>query len=178
MDALPAELLPHRAAIVREYQYQFGIPAPLPLAAAQMAQESGFNPDAKSRTGARGLLQFMPRTADQVGTDIGWPAEPSNPAWAIRAGAYYLRQLYDQVDYPSDCDKFGAALSAYNGGMGWHNRRRAKAADPMDFWNSVRPINPGITPGNQRENETYPQRIVYTLQARFRQMGGRMVCIE
>lgn len=178
MDALPPELLIHRPAIVREYQYRFGIPAPLPLAAAQMKQESDFNANAVSRTGAKGLLQFMPRTADDVGKQLGAPANPVDPTWAIRAGAYYLRQLYGQVDYPTSCDRFGAALSAYNGGLGWHNRRRAKAADPQDFWGSVRKINPGITPGNQRENETYPERIVYLLQARFRLMGGRLICIS
>lgn len=178
MDALPAELLPHRSQIVREAQFRFGIPAPLAAIAAQIAQESGFDATANSRVGARGLLQIMPKTADFIGESIGERGDPADPQWAIRAGVWYMRYLYDRVAYQRECDRYGAALSAYNGGLGWHNRRQAAARDPQDFWGSVRTINPGITAANQRENERYSWRIVYTLQARFRAMGGKLVCIS
>lgn len=178
MDALPPEVAVYRNAIVREAQFRFGIPAPAALFAAQIKQESDYNPDARSRVGALGLMQFMPRTARWAGEELGSPASPLDPLWAIRAGVFYVRWLFDRVNYPRECDRFGAALSAYNGGLGWHDKRRAQAADPDDFWGSVRTINPGIAPGNQTENERYPQRIIYGLQARFRAIGGRLVCIE
>jgi soluble lytic murein transglycosylase-like protein len=167
----------HRAAIVRETQFRFGIPAPSAALAAQIAQESGYNPLAKSPVGASGLLQFMPATGKWVGEVLGEPAQPTDPQWAIRAGVWYMRHLYDQVSYTRDCDRYGAALSSYNGGLGWHNKRRAAAANKQDFWGSVAGINPGITASNQRENYEYPRRIIYERQVKYRAIGGRLVCI-
>lgn len=178
IDALPVEVLPYRAAIVREAQFRFGIPAPVAVMAGQIAQESAFNPSARSRVGALGLNQFMPRTAQWAGEQLGVPAAPLSPEWAIRAGVFYMRWLFDRVSYPTECDRYGAALSAYNGGLGWHDKRQRMAAEPLDFWGSVRLVNPGITAANQRENEEYPKRIIYGHQARFRALGGRLICIS
>jgi soluble lytic murein transglycosylase-like protein len=182
MDAMPPlpAVLMHRAAITRAAQFRFGIPAPVALLAATMHQESNGRLDVVSRTGATGPYQFMPATATWVASQLGNTAQANDPSWAIPAAAWYISYLYKAVApaYADDCRRFGAALSAYNGGLGWHNRRRAKAGDPSDFWNSVRLVNPGITPGNQRENAEYPQRIVYDLQARYRILGGRLICIS
>lgn len=69
-------------------------------------QESGGNPNAVSRSGALGLMQFMPATARSFGID------PLDPKQAVDAAAQYLSQ---QVD------AFGSielALAAYNAGPG------------------------------------------------------------
>jgi soluble lytic murein transglycosylase-like protein len=177
-DALPPAALVHRPAIVRSAQFYYGIPAPVPVIAAQIMQESQFNPSAQSGAGAQGLMQFMPSTAKWAGPASGaGAAQPFNAAWAIRAGVWYDRYLYDRVPYAADCDKWGAALSAYNGGLGWHAKRQARAQDPSDFWNEVRFINPGITPANQRENQSYPERIVLRWQPLFA-TWGRTVCLD
>ena len=42
---------------------------PLEVFAAQIAAESGWDPDAVSPAGARGIAQFMPATWDQYGID-------------------------------------------------------------------------------------------------------------
>ena len=174
-EALLVAAMTLRAPLTREVQLHFGIPAPVAVFAAQIAQESAFDPRAKSPVGARGLLQFMPKTAAWVQDFVG-VGSPDDPAWSLRAGVWYMRHLFDRVRYASECHKWGAALSAYNGGIGWHNRRQAIARDPADFWGSVRIVNPGITSANQRENERYSQRIVYTLQPHFAPLGGRKVC--
>jgi len=178
VDALPAQVLLHRPAIVREAQFRFGVPAPAAAITAQIAQESAFDPKARSGVGASGLLQIMPATGKWIGEQLGTPAAPLDPQWAIRAGVWYMRYLYDRADYIKECDRYGAALSSYNGGLGWHNKRRAVAANKQDFWWSVRQINPGITAANQRENFEYPYRIIYDRQAKYRAIGGRMVCIK
>lgn len=72
--------------------------------AAQIEQESGWNPAAKSSAGARGLGQFMPATARQVGVN------PLDPLASLDASAKYMRKLVD---------KFGSedvARQAYNAG--------------------------------------------------------------
>lgn len=77
------------------------------LLAAQLKQESGFNPRAVSSAGAQGIAQFMPGTARAVGL-----RDPFDPVQAINAQAKLMKQLLSQ---------FGSvqlALAAYNAGPG------------------------------------------------------------
>ena len=75
------------------------------LLGAQLYQESGFNPFARSAAGARGIAQFMPATAQQYGLADSYDATAS-----IDAQAHLMRDLLRQ---------FGSvplALAAYNAG--------------------------------------------------------------
>ena len=60
------------------------------LVVSQMYQESGFEPQRVSFAGAEGLLQVLPRTAQEVGEDPNRLAEPDV---GIRAGVRYLGGL-------------------------------------------------------------------------------------
>ena len=79
-----------------------------------MRQESGFDPDAASPVGARGLMQLMPATALAVARrigDAGSAAALRDPAANMRLGVAYLAGLLEQ---------FGGALplaaAGYNAG--------------------------------------------------------------
>jgi hypothetical protein len=77
------------------------------LLAAQLYQESRFNPFARSPAGAQGIAQFMPGTARAMGLD-----DPFDANRAIDAQAHLMRDLLRQ---------FGSvplALAAYNAGPG------------------------------------------------------------
>jgi len=76
------------------------------LLAAVAKVESGFDPGAVSRAGARGLMQFMPATAAGMGID------PMDPAQAVDGAARYLST---QLNRFGSLDK---ALAAYNAGPG------------------------------------------------------------
>ena len=105
------------------------------LIVAQIYQESHLNPWAKSRAGARGLMQLLPRTARSLGVkDI------YNPVENINAGVQHLKNLYEHYDSVSGEDRLLISLAAYNTGQGhiWDARRLAKRKnlDP-DRWESL-----------------------------------------
>lgn len=85
------------------------------LLAAQMYQESGFNPKARSWVGATGVMQIMPRTARQVGVT----GDLRDPETNIRAGARYLDWLRDRFEEDlSVQDRTWFTLASFNAGVG------------------------------------------------------------
>lgn len=78
---------------------------PVVIKAVIMA-ESGFNPRAVSRAGARGLMQLMPRTAGSLGVEDAF-----DPRANILGGTRYLKKLLQRFD-----GNLELALAAYNAG--------------------------------------------------------------
>jgi soluble lytic murein transglycosylase-like protein len=73
---------------------------------AVISAESGYNPFARSRAGAVGLMQLMPATAKRYGAK-----NRMDPAQNIKAGVRYLRALMTMFD-----NDLELALAAYNAG--------------------------------------------------------------
>ena len=71
-----------------------------------IATESGFNPNAVSAKGARGLMQLMPATAQRLGVRNSFDPEQN-----IRAGVRHFRSLMDMFNNNLDL-----SLAAYNAG--------------------------------------------------------------
>jgi soluble lytic murein transglycosylase-like protein len=94
-------------------------------------QESYYNPTARSRVGATGLMQIMPPTGKEIAARLRIPfgeKRLENPEVNIRLGTYYLKSLINT---------FGGnvylAVASYNGGQGNVARwRRAAPGKPMD----------------------------------------------
>ncbi|WP_299591879.1 transporter substrate-binding domain-containing protein [uncultured Microbulbifer sp.] len=85
------------------------------LIVAQMWQESSFNPKAESPVGAQGLLQVMPRTAEEV----GYPPPLFEPKRGIEAGVKYLNWIRKRLDPGISLEnKLWFSLAAYNAGIG------------------------------------------------------------
>lgn len=96
-----------------------GVPVALFLGLVQ--QESAWNPNALSPTGAYGLAQLEPGTASQLGVN------PYDPASNLAGGARYLRQQYDAFGNWKD------ALGAYNAGPAkWAKVIAGTAAAPSE----------------------------------------------
>lgn len=86
------------------------------LIAAQCYQESGFDPNAVSWAGARGLMQIMPATAQHLGLAAD---RMYSPADNISAAAKYIRELNGQFsEIRSREERIKFVLAAYNGGAG------------------------------------------------------------
>lgn len=75
------------------------------LVKAVIHAESAFDPDARSRRGAGGLMQLMPVTAHRMGV-----ADRFNPAQNILGGTRYLKDLMERF---GDVE---LAVAAYNAG--------------------------------------------------------------
>ncbi len=93
--------------LVVEEAMNHRVPPSLALAVAKV--ESDFQPQAKSKAGAQGVMQIMPKTAR---TEFGVNAKQLwNPRTNIRLGMKFLKQLHRQYG-----GRWDLALSHYNGG--------------------------------------------------------------
>lgn len=97
------------------YTLPDGVVGDAALLLATIRQESGFEAEALSSAGARGMMQLMPATARETAQQLGMPyqgeASLTDPAVNLRLGSAYLKQMLE---------RFGAsptvALAAYNAG--------------------------------------------------------------
>lgn len=90
---------------------------PVEVVAAQLNQESQWDPNATSPVGAEGIGQFMPETWDAYGEG----GDPRNPDDAIPAYGRYMADLKEQVQpiAGDDADELvRLTLAAYNAGPG------------------------------------------------------------
>jgi membrane-bound lytic murein transglycosylase D len=90
--------------------------------------ESGFNPRAVSRVGAKGLWQFMAPTARLYGLRVDrWVDERLDPEKSTVAAAAYLRDLHTRYG------SWELAQAAYNAGAVTVDRAVRKTGS-TDFW--------------------------------------------
>lgn len=140
-----------------------------PLVYAIARQESGFNPGAVSRVGARGLLQLMPATAQRTARAVGLPFDArrltSDPAYNAQLGAAHLRELTDLYN-----GSYILTFAAYNAGPGrvreWLQRYgdpRTGQIDPVD-WVELIPFT---------ETRNYVMRVMENVQVYRARMAGR-----
>ncbi len=95
----------------------------------QCEKESSFNPAAVNKTsGAIGLFQFMPATAQE------WGFDPSDPQQAIIGWGKYMTWLLNR--FGGDVDQ---ALAAYNWGYG-RMKRLLGSMGPGDKWQEHLPL--------------------------------------
>lgn len=175
---VPFAALQHQGPLRREAQRVWGLDAPVATFAAQLHQESRWNPSARSPVGASGLAQFMPSTAAWISTLDGELAStaPTNPRWAIRALVVYDLWLYQRIRLGNNqapgagCQRMAYTLASYNGGLGWTYKRQALSQRPDVCLGDTCTINPGITAAAQRENEHYP-RAIFAIEPAYTRWG-------
>ena len=180
-QTIPPTAESHKRDLTRTSRAVFGMGAPVATLAAQIHQESGWRPDARSWAGARGLAQFMPTTAAGIGRLYPelTPVNEFDPRWALKAQSLLMRDLVRQFGPGSAnaCEAWCYAATAYNGGPGWTRKRISLSDTPRRCFGATSRINPGIRGAAQRENEAYPERILLLLEPAYIEAGwGLGVC--
>ncbi|MFI5309056.1 MAG: lytic transglycosylase domain-containing protein [Polyangiales bacterium] len=75
--------------------------------------ESQFQPKARSKSGANGLMQLMPRTGREVARQLGRSYAPYDAEFNIHAGTFYFARMVERFQ-----GDVRLALVAYNAGPG------------------------------------------------------------
>ncbi|MBW1669731.1 MAG: transglycosylase SLT domain-containing protein [Deltaproteobacteria bacterium] len=130
----------------------------------QAVAESRLKPEAKSKVGARGLMQIMPRTFEEIKRRShtvkgNW----KQPRWNIAAGIYYDRMLWNgfKARRPFK-DRVNFMFGAYNAGK--RNILRAqkiarKQKINENLWRSVEKCLPRVTGRRSKETINYVKKI-------------------
>ncbi|MBU1286903.1 MAG: lytic transglycosylase domain-containing protein [Alphaproteobacteria bacterium] len=145
-----------------------------PLMLALSRQESEMNPNAVSHAGARGLMQFMPATAQREARMQGLPFRTSwltdDPGYNMTLGGQHLDTLLSQFK-----GSYIMTAAAYNAGPSrpkqWiedYGDPRTGQVDPVD-WVEFIPFS---------ETRNYVQRVLENTQVYRQRLAGTPVDIE
>ena len=108
-----------------------------PLVYALTRTESGFDSQAISPAGARGLMQLMPVTANFIARNQGISGAAGNPSANLALGQGYIHYLGEQ---PGINENLLAILASYNAGpnaaAGWYNALQ-QDSDPLVFIETI-----------------------------------------
>lgn len=131
--------LPKYKKIIMEESAKYGLD--WKLVAAVIYQESHFNPNARSFTNVRGIMQVTTVTAQEMGIQ-----NRLNPHQSIKAGIKYLDKMVHNFEYfDDDYEKLLFALASYNVGYG-HVQDAMILAKNMDLdgtkWQNIKQTLP------------------------------------
>lgn len=113
---------------------------------AQAIAESGLNPKAKSKSGARGLMQILPSTYEEIQEKNPHMQDMDSPRWNIAAGIYYDRLLYKRWQSPPPGrERLYFAFGSYNAGYTRIKNTFQKLDPPEPAWEHVESHVPGQT---------------------------------
>jgi soluble lytic murein transglycosylase len=140
-----------------------------PLLLAIVRQESGFETDAVSPVGARGLMQLMPATAASIASKMQLPYSAerltADALYNVLLGRTYLEQMIDDFG-----GSYALAIAAYNAGPGRVRQWLHEFGDPrghdieMVDWIEMIPFT---------ETRTYVQHVLENLQIYRIQSGNQ-----
>ena len=129
---------------------------------AQGFAESGLKPTATSWVGARGIMQLMPSTYQEIASHRPEFGPIDQPEWNIAAGVMHDRYLWDlwrkDID---DGERHHFMFASYNAGEGTITRALgvARQNGGLPAWSSIELIAPSVTRWRYTETLGYVRRI-------------------
>jgi membrane-bound lytic murein transglycosylase F len=130
---------------------------------AQGMAESDLTPGARSRVGARGIMQLMPSTYGQIKSALPKFGAIDDPEWNIAAGILHDRDLWTLwgKDVP-ESERWAFMFASYNAGEGtiMRARRTASAAKLDDSrWPAIESVAPRVERWRYSETLGYVRTI-------------------
>lgn len=141
------------AAYLGDYDYR--------LVAAQVRQESAFNPKAVSPAGARGILQVMPATWKEEIASMGKPyLDPFDIEDGLMVGCSYMAKRLKGWSSPRpEIDRICLALASYNAGFGNLLAAQKLAGGASDYASIIAKLSE-VTGHHSAETIQYVEKIL------------------
>lgn len=139
---------------------------------AQGMAESDLTPNARSRVGARGIMQLMPSTFSLIKSARPEFQSIDSPDHNIAAGIMHDRYLWTLYPSGIEDDRLRFMFAAYNAGEGTIKRARTIAQKEqlnVEKWESVEKIAPSVKPWRYLETLGY----VKTIDANRLKLSGK-----
>lgn len=130
---------------------------------AQAFAESGLNDRAESWVKAKGIMQLMPRTFEEIRKKNPSFIDVYEPRWNIAAGIYYNQRLYGKwkAERPF-ADRVNFMLASYNAGFATIVRAQKicknKGLDE-NLWKNIKTVAPDVPRWRHRETVGYVRKI-------------------
>ena len=129
---------------------------------AQGMAESGLKPTARSRVGARGIMQLMPSTFQTIQSARPDFKSIDDPEHNIAAGIMHDRYLWTLYPTAPGDERLRFMFAAYNAGEGTIKKARTTAQKEnldAERWTSVEVIAPKVKPWRYLETLGYVKTI-------------------
>jgi membrane-bound lytic murein transglycosylase F len=129
---------------------------------AQGMAESDLTPTARSRVGARGIMQLMPSTFQVIQSARPNFKSIDDPDHNIAAGIMHDRYLWTLYPSAPGEERMRFMFAAYNAGEGTIKRARTTAVKEnldAELWPSVEAVAPKVKPWRYQETLGYVKKI-------------------
>ncbi|MEE8479664.1 MAG: transglycosylase SLT domain-containing protein [Desulfobacterales bacterium] len=131
---------------------------------AQAVAESRLKAKAKSRVGALGVMQIMPKTFKEIQKkNPSIRGSREQPRWSIAAGIYYNRMIWNgwKAKRPFQ-DRINFMFGSYNAGksniLKAQKIAKREGLNP-NLWKSIEPALPNVTGKRSKETIGYIRKI-------------------
>lgn len=150
--------------IFRKYTKRyFGVGTDWRWFKAQGMAESDLTPTARSRVGARGIMQLMPSTYGLIRTALPQFGAIDNPEWNIAAGILHDRDHWTMLKKDvTEQERWSFMFAGYNAGEGTILRaRRVATAAKLNNgnWPSIEKVAPQVERWRYNETLDYVRKI-------------------
>jgi membrane-bound lytic murein transglycosylase F len=131
---------------------------------AQAVAESRLKAEAKSRVGAVGVMQIMPKTFEEIARkEPTIKGNRKQPRWNIAAGIFYDRMIWKAwtAERPFQ-DRINFMFGSYNAGKGnilKAQRIAEKEGLNSNSWHSIKQTLPEVTDRHSKETIGYVEKI-------------------
>ncbi|MFC1532778.1 transglycosylase SLT domain-containing protein [Thermodesulfobacteriota bacterium] len=134
---------------------------------SQAIAESNLDNDAKSWVNAKGIMQIIPRTFNEIKKKNPSFIDINEPRWNIAAGIYYDKRIYKKWKAPRPfSDLMGFTFAGYNAGFGTIVTAQKKCKQNglnENFWENIKHIAPKVRIWRYKETLGYVDKIFHMM---------------